>query len=1008
MLTWLSRRWLPYVVGAVLLVVTALLALAGFADDRRVEARNQRTAATQAVNATTTLVSALENRVTSLRSLFRASESVTPEEFAIFTEPLLAGQRTAGLGWVDIVPGDDRRSFERWLGRPIRWYDGGLPELAPRRARYLPLTYMEPKPAQLALGYDVLGFPGQRDVVERAAETGRTQLSEPVKLPGSAGLSLVLYAPAYAPDAPTDTPAQRVRALTGYGVGVFRFSDLHASLMRTVPAGTQLTISAGGQKVVEIGKPGDDADVQGLDVGGQRWTFLVEAGSGRHGFGLGWMAVIVGSVVTVLVTLLTRQVVRATAAVRELADVRERERHAIASSTEALLHHLDELYVISHDRADLRVVEASGGLLRAMGLKADAIVGLTSFDIAEAEPSTAPILDALIAARDGRHVSFDHRDQRTGRTLWLRAVPVPDIDRVLLVGLDVSPRVEAERARTSAEERFRRAFEDAPVGMALMDAAGHLIEVNDELCRILGSPARDLIGRELPDRAHPEDADAQREHLADLLAGRTMRCSYESRALRADGREVWIAVHATALGSGAGGRRLLLAQILDITDQRRFEQQLRHLADHDPLTGLGNRRTFERAVDAHLAHVKRYGDEGALLMLDLDHFKAVNDTLGHHAGDALILAIADILRETVRETDRVARLGGDEFAILLPRADREQAEIVADKLVRTIRDRRQSLGGSGWAATVSIGVALFSADTERGEQLLANADLAMYDAKEAGRDRYAVHANGDRAASQTRARLAWMDRIRHALDEDRFTLLAQPILDMRSGEVVHHELLLRMIGPEGQLVGPRSFLPTAERYGLVAEIDAWVVQRAIRTLAEHGDAGLVLEVNLSGSSIGSDSLLEMIERQLRDADVDPRALIFEVTETAAVSNIAQARVFAERLAALGCRFALDDFGAGFGSFLYLKHLPFDFLKIDGEFVRHLVASQDDRVIVSSLVQVAGGLGKRTIAEYVDAPATLDVLRDLGVDLAQGYAIGRPAPLHAWLTGSDRAAGAAHM
>lgn len=998
MLTWLSRRWLPYLVGSVLLVVTVLLALAGFADDRRAGERLQRTAATQAVNATATLVASLENRVTSLRSLFRASESVTQDEFAIFTEPLLVGRPASGLGWIEIVSGADRRRFEQWLGRPIRWYDGGRPRLAPRRGRYLPITYIEPQAAQRALGFDVLGFPGQADVLARAAASGHIHVSEPLGLPGGSADSLVLYAPAYAPGAPIDTAEQRTRALTGYAFGVFRFNDLYQSLLRTVPAGTELTITAAGRTVVAIGEPGADADVRRLNVGGQHWAFRVSADADRNGFGLGWGALIVGLTVTVLVTLLTRQVVRSTTAVRELADLRERERNAIASSTEALVNHLEELYVISHDM-DLRVVDASGGLLELMGLRTEEIIGLTSFDIADAQPATAPIRDALVAAREGRHVSFDYRDRHSGRTLWMQAVPVPDIGRILLVGLDVSARAEAERARSSAEERFRRAFEDAPVGMALLDAAGHLVEVNEELCRILGRPEPELIGHELPDFAHPDDADGQREQLADLLDGRTMRCSFESRARHADGRELWIALHATALGAGGGGRRLLLAQILDVTDQRRFEQQLRHLADHDPLTGLDNRRTFERAVDAHLAHVKRYGEEGALLMLDLDHFKAVNDTLGHHAGDALILSVADILRESVRETDRVARLGGDEFAILLPRADRAQAAAVADKLVRTIRDRRQTIGGSAWATTVSIGVALFTADTERGEQLLANADLAMYDAKEAGRDRYAVHAPGERSGSQTRARLAWMDRIRHALDEDRFTLVAQPILDLRSGEVVHYELLLRLIGPEGQLVGPRSFLPTAERYGLVGEIDAWVVRRAIRTLAEHRDAGLVLEVNLSGSSIGSDLLLETIEHELREAGVDPRALIFEVTETAAVSNIAQARVFAERLGALGCRFALDDFGAGFGSFIYLKHLPFDFLKIDGEFVRHLAGSHDDRVIVSSLVQVARGLGKRTIAEYVDAPTTLELLRTLGVDLAQGYAIGRPAPLHAWMPGA---------
>jgi EAL domain-containing protein (putative c-di-GMP-specific phosphodiesterase class I) len=319
-----------------------------------------------------------------------------------------------------------------------------------------------------------------------------------------------------------------------------------------------------------------------------------------------------------------------------------------------------------------------------------------------------------------------------------------------------------------------------------------------------------------------------------------------------------------------------------------------------------------------------------------------------------------------------------------------------------VREHGRDLGGRAGATTISAGVALFDGSRDTGDEILVDADLAMYDAKEAGRDGFAVFADSDRLASQTKSRLAWLDRIRGALAEDRFTLLAQPILDLGTGQIVHHELLLRMVGDDGDLIAPASFLEIAERFGLVTDIDVWVVREAIRNLAEHRGEGLVFEVNLSGSSIGSDRLLETIESDLASSGDDPRSLIFEVTETAAVSNIPRARAFADRLADLGCRFALDDFGAGFGSFYYLKHLPFDFLKIDGEFVRHCAASSVDRVIISSLVGVANGLGKRTIAEYVDDQATIELLRELGVDLAQGYSIGRPEPLEHWLTAQGAA------
>ena len=996
MLTCLTRRPLPFIVAAVLLAITGVMAWAGFTRDHEQAVQHQQAAADQTTHALQMLVGGLEYRVGSLRGLFAASDAVTSDEFRVFAAPLLGGQRASALAWITIVAGRDRAGFEQRHGVPItRFADGRFTPAAPA-AQYAVLTHIVPARTRVALGLDAASFGGQAAVMERAIASGRTQASRPVQMPATGDTSLILYAPAYLAHAKLDTVAQRQAALIGFGMGVFRFADLRVALAHSITSGTDVTVATGGQPVVEVGSVGDGATTRHVAVAGQMWTISVESPN-RGGIGLGWLAVIVGSVVTVLLTLFTAQAVRAEAAARELAGARERERDAVETAQQLMLDNLEEIFAIRYDH-DLRVVTASGALLRAKGLVPEEFKGHTIYELVHND-GDARVIPMLERARDGQQGSIDFFDEPTGRTLWLQALPLEGADGVLLVGLDVTARAAAEQARRSAEERFRRSFEDAPVGMALLDGDGRFLEANEALARIVGIAADDLVGRALTEATHPDDAEAEHEQLAELLAGRAVRSTYEKRAIHADGHALWVAVHATELG---GDERMFLAQILDISDQRRFEQQLQHLADHDPLTGLENRRAFERAVDAQLAHVKRYGDEGALLILDLDHFKGVNDTLGHHAGDALIMAVADVLREHVRDSDRVARLGGDEFAVLLPKADAEQAVAVADKLVSAVRDERRVLGGRAWTTTVSVGVALFSAATDRGEQLLVDADLAMYDAKEAGRDRYAVYRPGDRATSRTQTRLAWMDRIRGALEEDRFALLAQPILDLDRGEVVHHELLLRMVSPDGDLIPPGSFLTIAERFGLVCEIDDWVVRRAIQTLADHAGRGLVLEVNLSGGSIGSPELLATIERELERTGVDPRSLIFEVTETAAVSNIPRARAFADRLGALGCRFALDDFGAGFGSFYYLKHLPFDFLKIDGEFVRHCAASSVDRVIISSLVGVANGLGKRTIAEYVDDQATIDLLRELGVDLAQGYGIGKPAALEQWL-GVDAAA-----
>jgi EAL domain-containing protein (putative c-di-GMP-specific phosphodiesterase class I) len=270
----------------------------------------------------------------------------------------------------------------------------------------------------------------------------------------------------------------------------------------------------------------------------------------------------------------------------------------------------------------------------------------------------------------------------------------------------------------------------------------------------------------------------------------------------------------------------------------------------------------------------------------------------------------------------------------------------------------------------------------------------MYDAKEAGRDQVSVSRGDGLGEARMKGRVTWAERIRRALEEDRFVLLAQPIVDMATGKAGQYELLLRMRDDTGDLIPPGAFLAIAERLDLIQDIDRWVTTRAIDLLARYHRAGfeVTFEVNLSGRSIGDPALLELIEERLAATGVSPRWLIFEITETSAVANIPRARDFGERLSELGCRFALDDFGAGFGSFYYLKHLPFDYLKIDGEFVRNCVTNATDRLIIESVVGIARGLHKQTIAEFVGDEETVRMLNDLGVDFAQGYHTGRPAPL----------------
>ena len=377
-------------------------------------------------------------------------------------------------------------------------------------------------------------------------------------------------------------------------------------------------------------------------------------------------------------------------------------------------------------------------------------------------------------------------------------------------------------------------------------------------------------------------------------------------------------------------------------------------------------------------------------MCDLDNLKLVNDTLGHKAGDELIKGVARASRRVRRDTDVLARMGGDEFAVLLPHTELEQAQVMAERLRAAVHDLDLLASEHKLHTTLSVGIAPLGDGLDAEDSLVA-ADLAMYEAKRHGRNRIATSRKaftGDAMITH----LGWLERLRSALAEDRFELHAQPITNLRTGEVSCLELLLRMRETDGELLMPAAFIPTAERFGVIADIDRWVVREAIRILAADQHGNTAYTINLSGVSVGDPELLRVIERELTNTRVDPGRLIFEFTETAAINDLSASREFTHGIARIGCASALDDFGSGFGSFSYLKHLPVQYIKIDGEFVRNLPGSTDDRVLVKAIVDVARGLHKQTIAEFVSSDQALTLLREYGVDYAQGVHLGMPQPL----------------
>ncbi len=543
-------------------------------------------------------------------------------------------------------------------------------------------------------------------------------------------------------------------------------------------------------------------------------------------------------------------------------------------------------------------------------------------------------------------------------------------------------------------QRLETILDNAAEGIVTFDAEGRIESFNKAAEGLFGYTENEVVGRDLSLIVPPQLRENREDYLKHFLRTEIQRLighEGEVTGRHKDGATFPMALKISAMM--LEGKQLYTGLVADISERKAMLDHLKDMAEHDGLTGLYNRSYFQQELERVVERVKRAGGICcALLYIDLDNFKYINDTLGHTAGDKLIVEIAGLLSKRARKSDLIARIGGDEFSVLLFDTTPMLSVQVAESFRAKLADYIFKCGGDTVDIGCSIGITAISPSTASATAVLSQADLACHLAKRGGRNRvHLYNPEDDESVAAMSLDMGWSRRIKEAIEKDRFVLARQPIVNTATREVESYEVLIRMLDERNELIMPSGFLSTAERFGLSAEIDKWVIQHAIDDLARMRQESprLRYAINLSGRTLTTPGICELIQDKIGETGLDPSALTFEVTETVAISDMAAAEIFLSRLRSMGCHTALDDFGSGMASFAYLKDLPVSSVKIDGRFVKNLDASPIDQAMVKAMNEIAHALGKKTVAEFVENEESFKMLAAFGIDYAQGYYLGRP-------------------
>lgn len=548
-------------------------------------------------------------------------------------------------------------------------------------------------------------------------------------------------------------------------------------------------------------------------------------------------------------------------------------------------------------------------------------------------------------------------------------------------------------------QQYHDIFHHAVEGMFTTTLDGKLLNANKALLNILGYPDLAALQLAITDtgmaRFYANPGERQ-QLIRQLELGGSNQL--EIRGLRGDNTPFWALMSARLARSNNGQAAFVHGSVIDITEQKLAHEQLAYLANHDSLTSLYNRFYLEQQLQTLCQQHSKL--QGTVIYIDIDQFKLINNHCGHSAGDALLKQLSELLKQNVGPDSILARLDSDEFGILLSGKTANEAFALAYRLLDTVKEFRFIWQDSIHPVSISIGVAEISGQHSQAEQVLKHADIACGLAKEKGRNRIQLFDSNEQELQRHQAEMQWLDRLRHAIAEDRFMLYQQPIQALKTGDKgMYYEVLLRLQAADNTIIGPDSFISSAERCGLMPQIDLWVLRSYFRWLQQNQQHLQQLTlgcVNLSGSALVDKTFLQQVLQLFSEYNIPFQCICFDIAESVAIVNLQNTLAFIHCLRQKGCKFALDDFGSGFSSYSYLKHFPADFVKIDGHFVRDLLDDQYDKAIVKSIHEVAKAVGMRTIAEFVETPTVLAALQLLGVDYAQGFAIARPAPLAALL------------